>query len=341
MSDSESAGRRQQFSYTVDEQAAGHRVDAFLARQIAGVSRAQIRRSIDAGFCQVDGRACKASHRLVAGEVLFFELEPARPEGPQPEAIDLDVLYEDESLAAINKPAGMVVHPSKGHWSGTLASAVVHRYGSVSTIGGGARPGIVHRLDRDTSGVIVIARTDAAHRALAQQFHDRTVGKQYLALVTGCPDRDADRVVQPIGPHPSHREKMAIRNDHPEARSAETFYEVAERFQGFSLLRVRPKTGRTHQIRLHLTHVGHSVLCDRLYGGRAQLTVGELRSITRSKRLAATLATDKVVLQRQALHAHRLTIDHPESGERVEFKAPLADDIERVLLLLRETARGN
>jgi 23S rRNA pseudouridine1911/1915/1917 synthase len=231
----------------------------------------------------------------------------------------------------------MVVHPAKGHWAGTLAAALVHRFNEqLSGVGGQVRPGIVHRLDRDTSGVIAVAKTDAAHQSLAEQFHERTVRKEYLAIVAGRPDRDADRVNEPIGPHPTHREKMALRTDHPDARPAETFFEVIERFPGFALMRAQPKTGRTHQIRLHLAHLRCPVLCDKQYGSRSRITVGELRAVTRLKRLAAGLPDEAVLLNRQALHAHRLTFAHPTSGELLHFEAPLPEDMAELLRRLRD-----
>jgi 23S rRNA pseudouridine1911/1915/1917 synthase len=324
----------QRFSVAVDEAGAGQRLDAFLAATAIGVSRSRIRRAIDGGLATVDGVEQKASHRLSAGDRIELEV-PAAVEAPQPEPIPLDVLYEDDAIAVVNKPPGMVVHPAKGHWAGTLASALVYRFNQLSGVGGQVRPGIVHRLDRDTSGVIVIAKTDAAHQALAAQFRDRTVSKEYLAIVSGRPDRDADRVNAPIGPHPTHRERMALRADHPDSRPAETFFEVVERFPGFAWMRAHPKTGRTHQIRLHLAHIRCPVLCDKQYGSRSRLTAGELRAVSRQKQLATGLADDEVVLSRQALHAHRLSFVHPISGEAVEFVAPLPADMATLLGYLR------
>ena len=325
----------QRFTLIVEDAGAGQRLDAWLAAAIDSVSRARIRRSIDQGLTTVDGVPRKASYRLASGQRVEMEAAPA-PEGPRPEAIPLDVLLEDDAIVVVNKPAGMVVHPAKGHWAGTLAAALMHRFGELSGVGGATRPGIVHRLDRDTSGVIVVAKTDAAHENLAAQFHHRTVSKEYLAIVSGSPDRDADRINIPIGPHPVHREKMALRPDHADSRPAETFYEVVERFPGFALVRARPKTGRTHQIRLHLAHIRCPVLCDRLYGGRARLTAGELRTITRRHRAALELPDEAVLLERQALHAHRLAFAHPKTGDALEMVAPLPADLERVLLVLRE-----
>jgi 23S rRNA pseudouridine1911/1915/1917 synthase len=323
------------FVVTVEEAGAGRRLDAYLAEAIPTVSRSRVRRGIDQKLALVNGAPQRASFRVSAGERIELTV-PAAAEGPQAEPIDLDVLYEDDAMVVINKPPGMVVHPAKGHWSGTLAAALVHRFETLSAVGGAARPGIVHRLDRDTSGVIAIAKTDAAHEALAAQFHDRQVAKEYMAIVAGRPDRDADRVVAAIGPHPTHREKMAIREDHADSRPAETFFEVVERFPGFALIRAKPKTGRTHQIRLHLMHLRTPVLCDKLYGGRTKITAGELRTITRRK-CATGVPDAATLLNRQALHAYRLAIQHPADGRTLEFEAPLPDDMARMLSALRET----
>jgi 23S rRNA pseudouridine1911/1915/1917 synthase len=238
----------------------------------------------------------------------------------------LDVLFEDEHLIAINKAAGMVVHPAKGHWSGTLASALSYHFQRLSSVGGPTRPGIVHRLDRETSGVILAAKTDQAHLALAAQFEKRSVQKEYFALVQGVPERDTDVISRPIGPHPIHREKMAVRPNHPSSRPAETRYEVMERFDRFAALRILPRTGRTHQIRVHLAHMGCPVLCDRLYAGRCQITDGELRG-----------QGDRgpVLLDRVALHAWRLRILHPVTGEPLALAAPIPTDIQAVLDALR------
>jgi 23S rRNA pseudouridine1911/1915/1917 synthase len=190
-----------------------------------------------------------------------------------------------------------------------------------------SRPGIVHRLDRDTSGVLLVAKNDRAHGKLASQFEARTIEKSYLAIVAGRPIRDRDVIEEPIGEHPRHREKMAIRRNDPEARHAETFYEVVEAFDGFALVRAIPKTGRTHQIRLHLDHIGCPVLCDRLYGGRAVITRGEIRRQPDD---------ETVLLDRQALHAQRLRFTHPETGQSIEIEAPLPADMTGVLDELRQ-----
>jgi 23S rRNA pseudouridine1911/1915/1917 synthase len=319
---------RPAYELLVGEESVGQRLDLFLAQKFPTHSRVQLRRAINAAGVEVNGSRAKAAHRLRLGEAVRLTLPEIPREAPRPENIPLDILYEDEWLAAINKPPGMVVHPAKGHWAGTLTSALQFHFDQLSGAGGPTRPGIVHRLDRDTSGVLVVAKTDQAHFALADQFEQRTVEKEYFALVAGQPDRDRDIVDLPIGIHPYQREKMAVRRDHPTARSAQTFYEVTERFDGFAAVRAVPKTGRTHQIRVHLNSIGCPVLCDRLYGGRSQLTRGELRGDP---------ADNRLILERQALHAVRLALTHPETGKWLEFRAPLAADIAEVVAELRRS----
>lgn len=304
------------------------RLDSFLAARLTQYSRVHLRRVINAAAATVDGRRAKAAQRLRAGQEIVVYLPELPREAPQPEEIPLSVLYEDETLAVIDKPAGMVVHPARGHWSGTLASALAHRFSQLSCIGGPTRPGIVHRLDRDTSGCIVIAKNDAAHALLSAQFEARTVQKQYFALVSGAPDRDRDLIDQPIGVHPHQREKMAIRRHSDASREAQSVYEVVERFDGFAAVQVKPRTGRTHQIRVHMASIGCCVLCDRQYGGRASLTRGDL-----SPRAADP---DVVLLARQALHAQRLGLEHPRTGQWLEFEAPIPADLEGARAALRE-----
>jgi 23S rRNA pseudouridine1911/1915/1917 synthase len=320
---------RETLEWVVADDKAGLRLDVFLTGYFPQYSRALVRKAIQAAAALVDGQRAKAAFRLKAGQRVTFTPPPLPPTAPLPEDIPLTILYEDESLAAIDKPAGMVVHPSKGHWSGTLAGALSHRFDELSGAGGQVRPGIVHRLDRDTSGVLLVAKSDVIHHQLARQFAERTTEKQYAAIVVGVPDRDRDMIDRPIGKHPYHREKMAIRTD-ADAREAQTYYEVAERYSGYALLRVLPKTGRTHQIRVHLSSIGSAVLCDRLYGGRSEITRGELDRRSDDS---------TVVLARQALHAERIKITHPATGEPLEIAAPLPDDLSRVLEVLREGAR--
>jgi 23S rRNA pseudouridine1911/1915/1917 synthase len=316
---------------TIEATEAGCRLDAFLASRFPDYSRVHLRRVISAGGVTVDDRGGKPAYRLKVGQRVVVVLPEIPREAPRPENIPLNILYQDEHVVVVNKPAGMAVHPARGHWSGTLTGALQFHFGPrLSSSGGVSRPGIVHRLDRDTSGAILVARTDWAHWKLAQQFAARTIEKEYFALVCGCPPHDRDYIDCPIGFHPQVREKMAIRRDHPESRSAQTFYEVLERFDGFAAVKVLPKTGRTHQIRVHLNHVGCPVLCDRQYGGRRQITRGEIRR-------DPTDAT--VLLERQALHARRLRFLHPMTGEPLEVEAPLPADIAAVLAELREYRR--
>lgn len=312
---------------TVEAAEAGHRLDAFLASRFPDYSRVHLRRVISAGGVIVDGRGGKPAYRLKTGQHVTIVLPEIPRQAPRPENIPLHILYQDEHLVVVNKPPGMVVHPARGHWAGTLASALQFHFGpTLSTTGGLSRPGIVHRLDRDTSGAILVARTDRAHFQLAQQFAHRLIQKQYFALVSGGPPHDRDWIDCPIGFHPRVREKMAVRRDDAQSRPAQTFYEVAERFEGFAAVRLLPKTGRTHQIRVHLHHVGCPVLCDRQYGGRSLLTRGEIRR---------DAGDTQILLQRQALHAQRLRFQHPATGETLEIEAPLPDDIAATLDALR------
>jgi len=311
----------------VEPSESGTRLDAFLAHHFQDYSRTHLRRVIVAGGVKVDDGGGKPSYRLNPGQRVSIVLPEIPREAPTPENIPLDIIYQDEHMAVVNKPPGMVVHPARGNWSGTLAGAVQYHLGGLSTVGGPTRPGIVHRLDRDTSGAILIARHDQAHAKLASQFEERTIEKEYFAISAGCPDKDRDYIDQPIGVHPKQREKMAIIPDESRSRTARTFYEVAERFDRFAAVNVFPKTGRTHQIRVHLSYIGCPVLCDRLYGGRSQITRGEI---------SRDAEDETILLNRQALHARRLKFTHPATGEAMEIEAPLPDDMQSVLDQLRE-----
>jgi len=278
---------------------------------------------------RVDGVTARASLKIKPGMTVCFTVPEPPRQGPEAEEIPLEFLYVDDAIAVINKPPGMVVHPAKGNWRGTLAGALkwhLQQEGSgLSTSGGPTRPGIVHRLDRDTSGVIVVARSDVAHQVVASQFEQRTVEKTYLAITQGQPEFDRDEIDRPIGIHPYQREKMAIRAGHSTSRNAVTRFEVLERFRGAALVRVQPKTGRTHQIRVHLAAIGCPVLADALYSGRAEI----------EPRLFGGPRDAAPVLSRQALHAASLSLDHPASGQRQTFTAPLPADMEATLTLLR------
>jgi 23S rRNA pseudouridine1911/1915/1917 synthase len=317
--------------FAVSEEHDGERLDKWLAGCCTSLSRTQIRREITAGNVWIDGKRTKPSYRLAVDEQVRCAFQLPIPAGPQPEPMELSVLYEDEALAVIDKPAAMVVHPAKGHWQGTLVSGLANHFDTLSSVGGSVRPGIVHRLDRDTTGVIVIAKTDEAHRTLARQFEDRSIEKQYVCLCLGQIDRDRDTIDLPIGHHPSNRVKMAVRHDGGNPKQASTFYEVMERFRRISYVRVRPKTGRTHQIRVHLAQVGNPVLCDRLYGAMSNVS----RSFLLSGRDNLPESERDILLTRQALHAESIEFDHPSSGERLKVSAPLPADMYGVLDALR------
>lgn len=324
--------------HTVLPEEAGWRLDLYLARLYPQYSRVLLRKAIQAGGVSIDGKGGKPAYRLKPGQRVSFTLPELPREAPVPEEIPLEVLYEDETLAVINKPADMVVHPSRGHWSGTLVSALAFKYDELSSVRGPERPGIVHRLDRDTSGVILIAKNNVSHARLADLFQTKKIHKEYFAIVSGVPSFDSDVVDLPIGHHPKNREKMMIARSDPEAKSAVTRFEVLERFRGFSTVRALPQTGRTHQIRVHLAHVGTPVLCDKLYGGFASLTLGEIagKRGAPAKPRGEDADFDAPILQRQALHARRLTFTHPETGKEITVEAPIPEDMRRTLEAIRK-----
>jgi 23S rRNA pseudouridine1911/1915/1917 synthase len=279
-----------------------------------------LQRAFAAGLVRRGGQALGQSDLIRAGEVLEFSLPEAKPSELTPAAIPLSILYEDKHLVAIDKPAGMVVHPGAGTGEDTLVHALLaHCRGGLSGVGGVERPGIVHRLDKDTSGVVIVAKTDAAHRALAAQFAGRTVRKEYLALVTGAPDLDAGEIRRPIGRNPRQRHRMAVVAG-TKGRAAHTDWSVEERFgAAAALLRCLLHTGRTHQIRVHLRSIGHPLLGDAAYGWKA----------------AAGLPPPPRVM----LHAEKLALDHPATGRRLELRAPAPADFRELIGALRRTQR--
>ncbi|MFQ5720786.1 MAG: RluA family pseudouridine synthase [Acidobacteriota bacterium] len=292
----------------------GKRVDRFLAEQLTAHSRSELARWIRACAVCIDSAPVRSSTRLRSGQTVEV-IEPAPvPSRLEPQEMPLDILHEDEDLMVLVKPAGLTVHPGAGVRDTTLVNGLLARGEKWSTIGGEYRPGIVHRLDRDTSGVMVVARTDAAHRDLSRQFRDRLVEKTYAALVWGHPDASRARIEAPIGRHRTQRARMTVRDD---GRAAETRYHVTRRFRGLSLLEVRPLTGRTHQIRVHLSALGHPLVGDRLYGGAptAHATVsGPVRDAVNR-------------FGRTALHAESLVFTHPRHGQRMTFTAPRPADL--------------
>jgi 23S rRNA pseudouridine1911/1915/1917 synthase len=303
--------------FEVEAAEAGLRLDLFLHRRLPQYSRARLQEWIRQGRVRVAGRPVKPS--LVLKGTESIEVEPAElpPLKAVPEAIPLEILYEDEDLVAVNKPAGMVVHAGAGNHTGTLVNALLHRFQTLSTLGGDLRPGIVHRLDRFTSGVMLVARTDAAHRALAAQFAGREVEKVYLALVHGRLQAEAGRIDKPIARDPQRRTRMTTRLG--AGRTASTSYRVLRRWSAFSYLEVHIHTGRTHQIRTHLAAIGHPVVGDRLYGAPARI---------------AGLPP----LGRFFLHAHRISFRSPSTGGPLTIEAPLPAELEAFLEAVERAA---
>jgi 23S rRNA pseudouridine1911/1915/1917 synthase len=312
----------------------GKRIDAYLVSRFPTYSRRVIQKVIDAEAVLVNGRAVKASYRVRSGDQVSIRLPELPDMTPKPEDIPIEVVHDDPALTVVNKPPGMVTHPAKGNWSGTLVNAIQFHYDTLSTLAGEHRPGIVHRLDRDTTGLLIVVKDELAHRRLGLQFELRQVHKEYLALVHGVPQRDSDYIERPIGFHPVVREKMAIRTVEDGGKPAVTFYEVVERFRDFALVRCKPQTGRTHQIRIHLTHVGHPILADKLYSGRDRITMADVVGPDRL-RLISPEEAETVLIDRQALHAHRLRFRHPLTDEELDLTAPLPADMERMLAALR------
>lgn len=296
-------------------EATGERLDKWLAGQLPDRSRAEVQRWIEAGLVTAAGRILRASHRLSAGEAIEVVVPPPADYRVEPEPIPLDIRYEDGDLLVINKPAGLVVHPAAGNWHGTLVNAVLHHAPDLAGVGGAHRPGIVHRLDKDTSGLIIVAKNDAAHRSLQQQFRDREVEKHYLALVYGALKSERGEINAAIGRDLRDRKRMAVVTA-TVGRSALTRYETVAVYrlsasaERLTLLDCRPLTGRTHQIRVHLAHVHHPIVGDVLYGPRRRLPFA---------------------CPRQFLHAARLRFRLPSTGELLEFTAPLPDDLQGIL----------
>ena len=309
-------------SLTVEGSEAGARLDVWLAGRLPELSRARVQALMAEGAVRVGGRAARPSIRLRGGEEVTVFLPDPVAASVAAEDLPLAIVYQDAWLVVVDKPAGMTVHPGAGRPAGTLVNALLHHVRDLSGVGGVLRPGIVHRLDRGTSGLMVVAKDDETHRALAAQFASRTVEKEYLAVVHGVPRAKQGVVEAAIGRDPVHRMKMSIRA--PRGRAARSAYTVEEALDGAALLRVRIHTGRTHQIRVHLASLGHPVAGDATYGGTR--SPGSRRPESR-----AALAA----LARPALHAARLVFDHPASGERLRFEAPLPADLTALLSVLR------
>jgi 23S rRNA pseudouridine1911/1915/1917 synthase len=317
------------------------RLDIYLAARMPALSRSRIQKLIGQSYVTVNGVAAKAGHKVQPGENVSVTVPPPEPSDIVPEDIPLEVVYEDDQIIVINKPKGMTVHPAPGNRTGTLVNAVVAYTDDLSGIGGVERPGIVHRLDKDTSGLLVVAKTDAAHASLQAQIQARTAERRYMALVWGETKFNEAVVDAPIGRHPTDRQKQAVIKDTGRytARDAVTHLKVTERFEGFTLLEAKLDTGRTHQIRVHCSFIGHPVVGDPVYGGTKRpyppfppLPRGGRGGGKLDQRDLTRLIDD---LHGQALHAFSLSFDHPTSGERLSFEAPLPPDIVALLEWLR------
>ncbi len=301
--------------------AAGQRLDRFLAAASAIRTRSHAKQLLDAGLVRVDGMARKAAYVVRGGERVAVTMPAPTPFAVEPEAIPLCILHEDDDLLAIDKPPGMVVHPAPGARHGTLVHALAHRLGALPAVGDPERPGIVHRLDRDTSGVLLVARTRRAHESLARQFRERTLDKVYLAVVRGSVSASKGRIDRPIGRHPRERKRMSVRS--VRGRPAVTRWTVVERLAGGTVLRLVPETGRTHQLRVHLAAAGHPIIGDRVYGARR-----------------AGRGGGRVAFPRQALHAEAITFAHPATGATLTIRAPVPPDIQQLIATLRQGGRS-
>ena len=301
------------------------RLDKYLHARFSNLSRSFIQNAIKQGAVKVNGKIAKQSQKLNPGDKIDF----TPPEPPSkdilPEDIPLNIIYEDEELIVLNKQPGMIVHPARGNTHGTLVNALVFYSDKLSTGLGEFRPGIVHRLDKNTTGVMVVTKNDTAQWKIAKQFERRQVNKTYLAIVHGTPELTADCINVPLGIHPRFREKYAVRPD--SGKEAVTFYEVLEPFRGFSLLKLTPKTGRTHQIRVHLSYIKHPIVADDMYGGK----------LIYPWQLADTEpAVQEPIISRVALHAFSLEFKHPATEKTVKFEAPLPEDMQNLLNSLIE-----
>ncbi len=313
--------------YTVGENEQGLRLDVFLPQRDGSLSRSQAKRLIEESCVLIDGKPARASHRLRPGETVQVRKPPPAPSGVVAEDIPLAILYEDDALLVVDKPAGMVVHPAAGNLRGTLVNALQFHCRNLSGVGGVMRPGIVHRLDKGTSGLMVVAKSDEAHQGLSEQFKKRQVYKLYTALVHGSVKQDEGVVDAAVGRHPVERKKMSTASRR--GKAALTRWRVLERYGAFSLLEAKIETGRTHQIRVHLASLGHPVVGDSVYGGtKRTIEPPAMRAVLKR-------------LTRQALHAGCLSFTHPVTGREMTFESPLPEDMAEVIRFLREKTNSS
>jgi 23S rRNA pseudouridine1911/1915/1917 synthase len=312
----------ERFRLVVPANQSRERLDVYLTHQVQNATRTKVQQAIQNGFVLVNGKRVKSSHLIAPGEVIDVTLpRPPRPEAV-PEHIPIDIVYEDDQLIVVNKPAGMVTHPAYGNYSGTLVNALLNHTQQLSSVKHRLRPGIVHRLDKGTSGLLVVAKTDSAHQLLAKQFSARTIDREYWALVWGTFKSPTGVIEASLGRSKKDRRKVAVTS---EGKHAITEYDVLKKFDFLSLVRLKLKTGRTHQIRVHLTHVGHPVFGDPMYGGRSHVWGGL------SGKKAQHAANLLKLIQRQALHAKTIGFVHPTTGERMKFDSELPEDMRAVL----------
>lgn len=318
--------------FIANEEDRGIRGDVFVARRLQ-LSRSQAARLFALGHVLVNGTVSKPGRMLQPGDEVHVRAEPPEPPSLQPEPMDLEVLYEDEHLLVLDKPRGLVVHPAAGHHHGTLVHALLARVPALSSIGAPDRPGIVHRLDMDTSGLMVVAKSDAAHRSLQAQIQARKARRDYVAIVWGCPAFETATIDAAIGRHPSDRKKMAVLPaGAPGAKPAVTELAVLERLPPMSVVEASLRTGRTHQIRVHCAYAGHPVVGDPLYGEHGRPSGSGVLTPAAEDALSA--------LRGQALHARHLSFGHPVDGRLMTFEAPLPDDMQRLLDALRKLTNG-
>ncbi len=311
---------------TVADNDAGARLDAYLASQIENWSRARLQRLIESEDVVVNGKAVKPSYKVAANDEIDIEFTSSTLANFSPENIPLEIVFEDDDIVVVNKPAGLVVHPAAGTPSGTLANALAYHFEKLSTHAGAIRPGIVHRLDKDTSGLLVVAKTEAGHENLADQFRAREISKNYVALVYGVVKQESGRIEQPIARDPRNRTRMAVVAG---GRGALSLYRVKRSYESFTLLDVDLKTGRTHQIRVHLSWLKHPVVGDELYSGGRENNIADVKLRARIRKL-----------KRQFLHAEELGFSHPRTGEAMRFNAPLPSELTGLLEKLEERPAG-
>ncbi len=324
----------QHVSLLLQRQLTDRRVDKYIRHRFPDFSRTLIQRLIREEAVTVNSKPIKASYQLSPGDQIDLILPPPPTNEITPEDIPLQIIYEDEHILVINKQANLIVHPARGNWGGTLVNGLVHYSDSLSQVNGQFRPGIVHRLDRNTTGLLIIAKNDTAHWRVAKQFEHRQTQKTYLAVVHGTLELDGDVISLPLGRHPRAREKYAVR---PESgKEAVTTYKVEKQYQGYALVKLMPKTGRTHQLRVHMSAIRHPVVADTMYGGKS-MTLEQIANgqpLPEPGQKGAELDRNEKVIARQALHAAELKLRHPHTDLEMCFKAPLPDDMQLLISLL-------